>query len=74
MNLVDQGGESWYFDIESGSFYRHIDDDDDTIYMITKEQNQQAKESDDYDSSLQSLRDRYSNSFGQMIAEKPLVI
>ena len=73
VNIVDPEGESWYFNIDTGRFYAHIEeDDDDKIYMLTEDQYKSALNSDDYNTALQSLRDTYTNSFGQLIAEDKL--
>jgi len=56
VNLVDPDGQSWFFNSETGDFFYHLEDDDDKIYMITKEQYDKGTESDDLKSYLQTVK------------------
>lgn len=68
VNLVDPDGRAWYYNIETGQFVAHFEDDDDLIYMITPEQIDEAKGQKDI---LDSFRDDY-NIFVQLALEKTL--
>ena len=61
VNLVDPDGRAWYYNIETGQFVAHFEDDDGLIYMITPEQIDEAKGQKDI---LDSFRDDY-NTFIQ---------
>ena len=68
VNLVDLDGKAWYYNGETGEFVAHFEDDDDHIYMLTKEQINNA---DGDKSTLDSYRSDY-NMFGQMALENVL--
>lgn len=65
INFVDPDGRSWYYNLYSGDFVAHIDDDDDYIYLVTPDEIQNANG----DNSLLSLCRRDDNMFGQLALE-----
>ena len=68
VNFVDPDGKAWYYNGETGEFVAHFEDDDDHIYMLTKEQINNA---DGDKRTLDSYRSDY-NMFGQMALENVL--
>ena len=62
VNFVDPDGMAWYYNITTGAFVAHFDDNDDHIYMLTQEQIIKA---DGRKIILDSFRSDY-NMFGQL--------
>ena len=62
VNFVDPDGMAWYYNITTGAFVAHFDDNDDHIYMLTQEQIIKA---DGRKIKLDSFRNDY-NMFGQL--------
>lgn len=64
INLVDPQGESWFYNYDSGEFVTHLDDDNDSIYLLTQEQLNGIKNKSDYKKFM-----TLEHSFGQILIE-----
>ena len=70
INRVDPDGLSWYFDIITGEFLERDFDGDETIFMISRDQFEQAKQAENFTEALSSFREDIMNSFAQLFIER----
>ncbi len=68
VNFVDPNGESWFYNFTTGSFVSYIEDGDDSIYLLTKEQIDEANGDETTLSGYKSM----SNKYGQLSLENKI--